>query len=767
MKKTIRNRGIFILCTIIIMAMFFIPVNVFAEDVDYKNINEFYKLNVGDLNFSSIKFRNNSNNSSKSFGLTGAVQNLSSGDIRFKATANFYDKNYNLIATTNFLKTVPANSYLSYSHMSNLTEIKSGYSADDIYYYDLAIKPMSLYSSNVSSSMTPSSNASYSDYDYVIDKYDINVVVNENNTFDITENLTVYFNRSKHGIYRMIPLKNTVQRIDGSKSSNRAFISNVSVNDKYSISRENNNYKIKIGSSDRTLLGKKYYKIKYTYNIGKDPVKDYDELYYNLIGTGWDTVIGNVSFTIKMPKAFDSSKLGFSSGRFGLVDNDKVNYNVDGNVITGTYNGILGVGEALTVRCELDEGYFVGAGIKINPLYYIVFVLSALFSVISLWLWYKYGRDDKVVETVEFYPPEGFNSLEVGFLYNGLANSRDVTSLLIYLANRGYIKITETDEKSLFSNSKGFTITKLKEYDGKKKNEKLFLDGLFKKKDVVSKSDLYNSFYVTNNKILSNINSKSNRNKIFERSASNKIPFVVVMIIVTFCLITIPPVLTYGESELLIFALLFPGVGFSTMISMLTSPNNINGSSKGESILIKVFGIVFGLVFGGVPFMVMVLPSLLLSPIYLIGYIVGLICISVMVVCLKYLPKRTLYGNEMLGKLRGFKSFLETAEKSRLEAMVMDNPTYFYDILPFTYVLGVSDKWIKKFEAMSLQAPSWYDSPSGFSMIGLNSFMNSTMSSIQSTMTSSPSSSGGSSGGSSSGGGFSGGGSGGGGGGSW
>ena len=41
--------------------------------------------------------------------------------------------------------------------------------------------------------------------------------------------------------------------------------------------------------------------------------------------------------------------------------------------------------------------------------------------------------------------------------------------------------------------------------------------------------------------------------------------------------------------------------------------------------------------------------------------------------------------------------FIETAEKQKLESMVMDNPTYFYDILPFTYALGVSDKWIEKF----------------------------------------------------------------------
>ena len=130
--------------------------------------------------------------------------------------------------------------------------------------------------------------------------------------------------------------------------------------------------------------------------------------------------------------------------------------------------------------------------------------------------------------------------------------------------------------------------------------------------------------------------------------------------------------------------------------------------------------------------------------------------------CLVYLPKRTPYGNKMLGKVKGFKNFLEVAEKDKLEMMVMEQPDYFYNILPYTYVLGVSDKWIKKFETIALEAPSWYDG-AYFSTAAFGAFIGATMAAANTAMSSSPSSS--SSGGS--GGGSSGGGSGGGGGGSW
>ena len=135
------------------------------------------------------------------------------------------------------------------------------------------------------------------------------------------------------------------------------------------------------------------------------------------------------------------------------------------------------------------------------------------------------------------------------------------------------------------------------------------------------------------------------------------------------------------------------------------------------------------------------------------------------------MPKRNKYGLEVLGKIKGFKTFLETVEKEQLEKLVLENPTYFYDILPYTYVLDISDKWINKFEQINLQAPEWYYGPS-FEYYHFTHFINNTVNDSNITArapsTSSSGFSGGSSsGGSFSGGGFSGGGSGGGGGGSW
>ena len=145
--------------------------------------------------------------------------------------------------------------------------------------------------------------------------------------------------------------------------------------------------------------------------------------------------------------------------------------------------------------------------------------------------------------------------------------------------------------------------------------------------------------------------------------------------------------------------------------------------------------------------------------------LVGVAIIIAMIVILIYMPKRTQYGTQILGKLKGFKHFLETTEKSKLEELVMDNPEYFYNILPYTYVFGISDKWISKFEGIITTSPDWYSGSESFSISRFSDSMSKTMSSATSAISSSPSSGSGGSG--SSGGSSSGGGHGGGGGGSW
>ena len=154
-------------------------------------------------------------------------------------------------------------------------------------------------------------------YGYAIESYNVDINVSNDNSYDIKETIVAYFSKEKHGIIRNIPTRNTVTRTDGSTNTNRAKITNVNVSEKYSLSREADEVKLKIGDADTVLTGRHTYQISYTYNIGNDKLKDADEFYLNLIGNQWDTNINKLTFTITMPKDFDTDKIGFSVGKYG------------------------------------------------------------------------------------------------------------------------------------------------------------------------------------------------------------------------------------------------------------------------------------------------------------------------------------------------------------------------------------------------------------------------------------------------------------------
>ena len=588
--------------------------------------------------------------------------------------------------------------------------------------------------------------------DYSLTKYHVDMIVNENNTFDITERISVHFEVEKHGVNCSIPLNNNVVRFDGIKSRNRVKVTNVCVEgDIYEEEIGLGKKIIKIGDPEKMFTGSKDYVISYLYDIGKDPLEDYDELYYHIIGIEWDTSIDNLTFSITMPKDFDASTLGFSSDAFGATQNDNISYEVNGLVISGSYNGRLKAGDGLAVRMALPEGYFVRAsGFYSETISKLSVTLPICFVFIVLGLWFKYGKDTKVIDTVDFYPPKGYNSAEIGFFYKGKADAEDVVSLLIYLANKGYFKIIETTQYK----TNDFTIKILKDYDGNNPYEKCFLNGLIKVSNsevsykeaadaplIVREIPLHNltdRFYSTLNAIKTYMNRKKNMEIIFEKNSLNiRLP-IVVMIIASLSLITVQPMFDYfcGPSHLVL--LLFPVVGLLMLYQAFFT--NAFKTVKYKRLLYVFFILFFGLIFCVLVLVSFVLPALLSETVYWTAFLAGIICIVAMCILGKYMKKRTPLGNELLGKIKGFRRFLITAEKHTLEQLVNQSPDYFYDILPFAYVLDISNIWVKKFESIAIIPPDWYAENDDFSHSSFSRFMDSTMKSASSAMSSDPTS---------------------------
>jgi uncharacterized membrane protein len=314
---------------------------------------------------------------------------------------------------------------------------------------------------------------------------------------------------------------------------------------------------------------------------------------------------------------------------------------------------------------------------------------------------------------VEYNPPDNLPPIEIGALLDRRVDITDISSVIMDLAVRGYIKIRYTVQEIRFwPDKKDFELIKLKDgSDLVHPADKIIFKLLFSGRDSVKLSDLKEqkiTFQTDIKKIQEDTEQHLDDEGYFDQAAEDKSK----------------KVKTYLSVATIV---LFAGIFISKIFS-------------------SGFEFVFIVLFVGV-----------------------ITSFSVMVARLAH--KLTSQGISTLGKILGFREFLQLTEKDKLQLIDAPDlrPEMFEKFLPYAMVLGVEDRWAQKFEGIYNTIPNWYEDPTTTSFNSYVLARNLTIFSgsfnqvfsITSPQSSTRSSSG------FGGGGFSGGGSGGGGGGSW
>lgn len=91
----------------------------------------------------------------------------------------------------------------------------------------------------------------------------------------------------------------------------------------------------------------------------------------------------------------------------------------------------------------------------------------------------------------------------------------------------------------------------------------------------------------------------------------------------------------------------------------------------------------------------------------------GLFAIAIFVwlvaICIRVKPKYTEAAAKLRGRVLGLRNYINMAEKAQLEMLVNETPEIFYNVLPFAYVLGVSDVWMDKFKDIKIPNPTFVE----------------------------------------------------------
>ena len=95
-----------------------------------------------------------------------------------------------------------------------------------------------------------------------------------------------------------------------------------------------------------------------------------------------------------------------------------------------------------------------------------------------------------------------------------------------------------------------------------------------------------------------------------------------------------------------------------------------------------------------------------------IGFVV-LVLISTLPVLVNITPKYNQAGAICKGRVLGFKNYIAMCEVSQIKMFVQENPNYYFDVLPYAYVFGLSKEWMNKFKDIEVKLPDWVVNSNG------------------------------------------------------
>lgn len=580
----------------------------------------------------------------------------------------------------------------------------------------------------------------------VIERFDADIVVRLNGDVVVQETLQPHFTGSWNGIERRLSLQHTTAKdrrvwlavdfqsaTDGDGNALR-----------HEVKREGGTLRFRVwvpGAENATRTVVLTYVVHNALRFfdADSDVGPLDELYWQVTGTEWDVPIREASATVVLPGGLTVKQAAAYVGAAGSTTRTPAE--LDGGTVHVPDAGPLSPGQGLTVAVGWPPGTVArptaADAARSGVGTYWPLVLPFLVFYVAYRRWSRNGRDPKPHSImVRYDPPQDLRPVELGTLVDHRAEMQDITSMIVDLAVRGYIRIDELEKEGLLAALKqqDYEFHLLKspgQWQELEPYEQVFLSALFSRDHVdhislgkalatvmgqaspdaadgadwpdaatvssIKLSDLKNSFY----KKVSGI-----KDAVYERLIGRAF------------------YRTRPDRAVALWAgLAVPALGFGVALFVI-------GRTRPSVAYVPMLGLALAV--SGV-----------------ISFLFGLI-----------MPARTEKGARTREEALGFKEFLEKVDADRFKRMIT-SPKMFEQYLAYAMAFKVEEKWAKAFDGMFTEPPDWYHSSAGahvgaFSATSFAHSLSSMTTQASTTMSSSPSS--GSGGGGSVGGGSGGGG---------
>jgi len=522
--------------------------------------------------------------------------------------------------------------------------------------------------------------------DLQIEKYDVMIQLQNDGSFEVTENIDVNFNKKLRGIYRVI----STSRDLGSFIQN-AEITNINTGKtNRKITKEGDKVEIRLGSVDKYIIGAHSYTISYTVKNAITPYSEHDEFYWSLTGNDWQERIMLLNFRIELPNEIKLTEndVAVYTDKNSSAQHAKIN--IDDRVISGKSLSDFGQNEGIAVAFKTPKGYYTeldytsivkesqnvttSSGTRSEKKVYPRdwgFPLPAILIGSLLFFFNRKGKNKKrsLIQKDIYYPPENLNPPEIGVFHDFQVNKRDLISLIPYWGEQGFLKVAslQKDDGSI-----DMRFEKQKDLPRESSSyEKEFFNAIFKTGDAVYLHDLENEMYKSFNSVGQSLKSVVLDMRLYDQDSKKQ----------------------FHSGRFILFGIL-------SFIAAIT------------------VGVVFHAIVSAI----------------LLG-ILGIVCLYIHF----HQPKKNELGLDLHDHLIALKQTLEYPNPDSLNKIIKEDPKYLDKIFPYVVAFGLDKSWSKHVSPIFNKAPEWYYGDGMTMRPDFNTFNKSfSTKSIGQTMTSSP-----------------------------
>ena len=551
-------------------------------------------------------------------------------------------------------------------------------------------------------------------------KLDVDMNIREDRQIEIQQSIKVKFNNSRDTMfYQALPLEgDRYYDIVATCPGNDEFYYEVADNPDMEGFMDINC----IGGVSRGKIWT--YNISYKMEIGVDDIKN--GMILDVVGFGSSVPLQDVSVTMHFPSAVQ--QLNGYVGGYGSAEGwgeathtlsqDKKTLQINADVLPVVYNGTFHeyMAKGITVQFTLAEGAlqdFTTTRIFTKDLWKIL--LASLIVLIGAILLTQFTKKhSEIIPVINMQPPRDMDPLLLGKALDANVDDEDVTSMIYYFAEKGYLKIgfDNPDDPMLIS-----CVSALP--SSAPAYQHTLFNGLFAAGTLRNVSQPFEECSATCKTIL--VSQLVHKYYHATETAKQQVPNLKNM---------------YDKKST--FGFIFGSVlgGLFAFLACLFMGLGVGGGYTyvlGAAFLIPIFIITLleysrenyrykwkpfkRTLIGILEYLIAIVFTLIFTAFFARHIMTPAekIVISVFTFACVFITHRALSRSEeylkLLGDILGFKDFITVTEEDKIKFMLEEDPHLYYHILPYAQVLGVTDEWEKKFANIMLEPPFWYVGP--------------------------------------------------------